>query len=519
MRLLKLTFVETKDIPDGVIRSYEADFKQRHVDEFVSATDTGHRLTAAKLARVTSDFLTPSTDRRISSSIEGGWDSNRLMFAMVVEVASEDRYNTYEYIVGFTDHAGYSTLSGKNVKFAEDMKMYFNSITRVHLCESEYRDNRVWQPRIQAHDQILHRSALGDKTASRRAATLRPTDLFTRAGSETGFGSLIRKHRDSGVTVRNTTGGFVTPLKANDRQNNCPVLHLGRSISSYIKSASDPSGTYIGDYDQDEVVKKAGDLVDENILEEDPYLEEIKKDHNILRSGYITYGELLDDNPDFDESRVPFAPLKTRKNWRASENYASWNSDSTETIAATIIAHSIPVFMLQAMYSKVDNLIINTRARIGEDKVIAAFPTPFVEGMTVKSNLTYFESQIEDVLLPCVTKNGLFDIEAKIKANIDGEMEIWISVDDDEEKYFIFPAFADSMLSPTLVDDVQSVDKLSNSIVRLSEGLTAKKADDSPNHTRSPGIVLNADRPLSVEREESRRRDSRRDRDDEDRGW
>lgn len=497
MRLLKLSVVETNGAMQGVIRPFDTDFTQSDIDRVINLTDDGRSVSAERLANAISasdGMIVPSIDFKMDSKIDGGWGERRLMFAMVVEINTSRTSSHYEYIVGYTDHADYSQLSGR-AKFDPEMKLFFNSITRVHMSAATYRGgSQIWQPSIKAHDQILNRSAINGerRRTDLTPVTLRPMDLFNRKGSESAFGSHLRS---SGSIGTNTTGSFSSQLRASTRENNDPSRFLSRALTAHSRATSARGSSDLDREDDDLVMASASDLAPENCLDVDPYLEELRRVSGIMDSGYITFGELMELNPEFDEDEsLPFTPYEMRKSSIDLSGASSWNSDSPECLAATIIAQSLPVVMINAMYSKVDNLILNTRARMGEPRVLAGRCTPFVPGLEATSTLEYFESTVETVILQAISHGGMMDIDCTINGNIDQDIEIWISLDGGPEQYFPFFSAADSLVAPTLSNSIQTVDLLSDEIVKLAEGVRVARDDRSPSHVDiNRGISLSTD--------------------------
>lgn len=510
MRLLKLSMVETDGAMDGVIRTFDTDFKQSDIDRVVSLTDDGRNITADRLAQAISAgdrMIVPTSDYKIASKIDNGWDEKRIMFAMVVEVLVSRNSSQYEYIVGYTDKSDYSNISGR-AKFDPDMKLYFNSITRVHMTGGVYRGgSTIWQPSIKAHDQILNRSAINGNRRRTEAtpASLRPTDLFNRKGSESAFGSHLRA---SGSVGQNTTGSMSSQLRASTRENNDPARFLTRALTAYSRASSSNGLGDMGRDDDDTLMASASDAAPENILDVDPYLEELRRDTGILESGYITFGELMEMNPDFDEDeQLPFTPFDVRKNTINLTDATPWNADTPEGIAAYMISTSLPALMIHAMYSKVDNLMLNTRARMGEPQVLCGRPTPFIPNLDASSSIDWFESSIEHGLLRQLTCNGMFDIDATIDANIDQDIEIWISIDGGPEQYFAFAAHADSLVAPTMTDNIATVDLLADEIVKLASKVTTARDDSHPSHvSENRGIDLSGDMSSAREDRDRRRR-------------
>jgi len=242
----------------------------------------------------------------------------------------------------------------------------------------------------------------------------------------------------------------------------------------------------------------------------------MRRDTGILDSGYVTFGELMDMNPDFDEdTQLPFTPFNVRKDTINLQDATPWNADTPEGIAAYLISISLPAVMIHSMYSKVDNLILNTRARMGEPRVLAGRCTPFIPGLDATSSIDYFESTLEHGLLRQLSHNGMMDIDCTIDANIDQDIEIWISIDGGPEEYFAFAAHCDSLVAPTLTDNIETVDLLADDIVKLASKVVEARDNRHPSHVNeNRGIDLSDN--VSSAREDRDRR-SRRDTSREDR--
>jgi hypothetical protein len=513
MELVKLVFVETAGTDLPVIRPYETSLKKDDLDSFARATNDGKNLSSISLAKVTSPLLAPSSRRKHKSHIANGWDTNRIMFGMVVKVMNRDGASTYEYIVGYTDNSEHGR-KGTNATFDSEMKMFFNNITRVHMTESIHRGDRIWQPKIQAHDQILLRSGLtgtdrGTTRGEDRPVTLRPTDLFKRGGADVAFGSFMR---DNDSNINNTVGSFSSPIRASNISNNSPTNYMSRNLNAWMQASNSPNESYMGDQNDEDQIQATQERLRENQPEIDPYLERIKRNTNILREGCITFGELMELNPDFDEdSQLMFVPLDNRKRGGFINN-SSWGEDTNEAMAATIIANSLPGILINSMYSSVHGLVLNSRARFGEHKVVCSDITPFAQGMRITANWPYFESQVEHVLMEEVSCGGTFEFEAHIDANIDQYINIRIRIDGGEEASFPFPSFASSLLAPTQDIDFRSLDRMSKGVIDLAAGLSNIRMSKTGTGGDSNNLITGSESRISLSREDKAPRDRSNDR-------
>ena len=513
MELVKMTMVQMRGMLDQIAVPHSLDLRGHNVEEFARATDQGANVSALRLARSAAGLFVPDTtrSRKIETFAPNGWETDRIAFAMVVAVNNRERSKTYKYIVGTTD-LDMSSGSDTRVKFDRRMKLYFNSITTIHMNESVHRGNRVWVPKIKSHDQILSRASLtgfdqeGRMGFKERPVSLRPTDLFRRQTGQTHFA----KHFEREGAVTNMCGAFTAPLKASNRVNNSTSNYLSRTLSAYMASAADPELAHHYDENKSDTLNHAHDRVEENDLELDPWMEEMKQSYRILDDGFITWGQLEKMNPDFDFDRIIFGKYGNRSRGNSLANQSGWKGTDNETVAARIIAQSLPGIMINSMYSEVEGLVLKSNVRMGEDSVHIAQAWPYVDGISTRAQWPYFEGSCRDVLLHEATCGGRFEIDAHIDANIDGLIKIKIRVDGGPESYHEWPCCMDASLAPTLETDSKAFDRLAKGIVGLASELSARRMDDNPGHSDTPSLSTSASR-VRNDRDE-RRDDDRRDR-------
>lgn len=518
MEIVRITFVETPEYLDQGIRSYETDLKAGMVEDALERSDRGRNLSPVGLSKIATSLVRP-TGRFIKSTIDNGWGCKRIRFAMLVSIQERSYSKEYAYITGHTDHADHSILTN-DVKFDDDMRLYFNSVTRVNVLESEYRGKSVWQPNVTSHDQVLNRSVFSDQSSTKDKVLMRPNDLYRRRGQSTDMkttmGGRSGGYQSHFTETTNLVGAFTGQLSANTRSNNSPSSYLSRSVSAYVRAAQQNSEIDYGRFDgdsHDDVLNDAVDRVDENLLDTDPVFDRMKSDTNIMRQGYITFGELLAMSPDFDERRqLGFKPLARSRRERRDEA-SSMRGDNVESIAANILAQSLPTVMLFSMYSLVENMVINTRARPGEDMVIVPIAMPYMDGFSTASTLDYFIDQMEMTVIPDMTQSGRMDINAKVTADIDGDIEIWIRVDGGPEEYFCYPAFADNLMSPVLSNDSGALERVSSDVLSIAEGFFQGRSSSTPRHLEQAPYREDRDEPSPQRHSRSNSRFDRNNKD------
>lgn len=496
MEVLKLTFIETSQFNDQSIRSYDTDLKKGMLDDALAKISEKHTFSTNTIGTVAANLIRPSGNSGVSN-IDGGWGVQRLRFAMVVSTADRNYHKAYNYITGYTDSNDYTISQDGQVLFNPSMRLYFNSISRVSLLLTDDRGTEVYRPKLESHDQILNRNSVN----VRDVTAMRPSDVFRRRGldmEDTTLGGLSGTYSE----VRNRVGGFPGTLSLSTRQNNSPTAYLHRTIDTYSKvQATRDQHDYGTGYDHatdshGEVLLESVDRLSENIISEDPWVDAtLKSDTNYLRQGYITYRELLRTNPDLDEDTTVGL---NQLNQSRSDEYAhamSNRGDTMEAIAVGILAGSIPSLMLTAMYSRVEDLIIDTFAQYENEQVIPGIAYPFVDGLDTRNTDDAFIDSIVQTVIRDISRNHSFAVEVCLTCDIDGVMEGEISIDGGDPEYFCVPVFSDALNSNVLSDSFERLDRISNDVLTISETFHQDRVrrSDTNVSTNSKGLVSHRD--------------------------
>ncbi len=503
MKLIKLALMETPGIEDCICRQYDSDYRGSMIDDVLSATRNGTNINPRTVAEVASRIISPIGDH-FDVKIDGGWRNERFKVSMLVELDTQRYSSEYAYIVGYTDGGIRDRTTRRShstdVILDPDTRIYINNVTRVSFRRQSHGSSEVYLPSLIGSNQLLRRDAIADSRHGNRPALTRPTDLFRLKDSEVnGSVALDALRNHSGARVDNLVGRFVSNVTFSDINNALSSAHLYKSLKAVISSDSDPSNRSLNGVDLSDRLTGAVDRLDEARLEEDPFFNHMRNDSDIIRSGYVTYSELLDASPDWldDDTIIIQAHPDDVSRFRDTQR---WSGSAPSQIAAQIIANGLPSIMMNAMYSYVDSLIINTSARLGESRVECLMPGPFVKGLDPMSTIDYFEEAVDKILVKDATNNGLFDIFARINADMDGEIKIDISIDHGEMETFIYPTWASGLLSPVMASDSRVLERLSNSITDLANEVASAKNQEARRIVTEPGLTSDPIRSTESDR-------------------
>ena len=498
MKIIKLTLIESPGFNDGMIKSYDTNLRSGMIEDALARTEGGRRMDSRALSGIAAGMVRPGASGH-RSHIENGWQEKRMRYALLVQTQDRQSRIEYKYITGYTDGSDFSVGRDGRVSLNPNTRFYFNSISTVDMFESatHSRGNR-YVPRLSSHDQVLSRDTLGREDDKR---LLRPVDLFRKREVSDGILERFGDGDHHYSRINNTIGRFSSKTTLSTRANNSPSSYLSRSLRSYVGEHENQTGadgyqdSFGSEYDHTEMLMGVTSRLRENAVGEDPFFDTLRDAWGDIESrGYMTYGELLDTDPEFDEdTMVGLQPSKRGEDYRYIDT-DDINANTPEAIAANILAQSIPAVMLNAMYSKVNNLIINSAARMGEERVIPSSAYPFVDGLDVISTDGYFIDQIEYTVLPDVTCGGSFDVEALVNCDIDGVTDILISVDGGPEHHYVVPVFADGLLTPVMTLGEDHLDRISEDIISISEAFYLERDRNNPRE---------------IDERDARRRDSK----------
>lgn len=519
MNIIKFVMFETNGAIDMPSRPYEVDLRDgvngiiNDLDHF---TQGGTTINGATIARLSSGILVPSTRAR-DTKIDGGWRERRIIFAMVVETETLDRYRDIRYISGYTDRSDYAIDSHGNVLFPEDMRLYFNSVTKITMTEIASRSTggRSIKPTVRDNNLLLRKDSIrSDKydadqrpgrNSIRNPLLLRPQDILRRKSSVNVLSSLLGDN--SANRSINGVGQFVRPTILSRRKNNNSAEYLATTIGKYVEARSmgedDASNSGFIDQGQDnDYLSQASIIASEDIMSNDVLYDKINRASSMFDLGYVEWGELKRMAPDFDEHRdLPFTTWKARekaanRRYRDSspdgrsytsgmvnyENSASFYDTSVESMCSLMIAQAIPQILIDSMYSGIEGLTLTSHPQRGEPTVHMSMAFPFVNGIPVEYGFNYLKSQMANVVLPNVTKNGSISIEAIVNASIDQDIEVWISVDGGPEEYRAYPVWAESLIPPLVTDDVSDLESISSNVAGLLEDFAVVMESKSNRH-------------------------------------
>lgn len=480
MRLTKLELIEVGDLEEQYRRPFEF-----NTDGDILQKIEG--LVRSNAGRLSSDlFISTASDAlRLSSDVEevgiGGrsgrraWKENRYRFIAHVDLENYnrgDRVATRAIVIGYTDRADLS----HNDTVADDLEMYVNSIAIVRDVERRDKRGRVYtQTKLVDSQQAL----LGDLDfdAGNVEYMMRPFDLF----------NTVDSHRDTGRSDDSIDFRclFQYGVELTDRNTNSSNRYLSRVVQADRQGAMNME-TYSNDIlDQSREVE-AADILRPQRVDSNLFLKALAS-----RTGY-------GDNNFFEyRDLVPFTDRRNLKDldavtyvWPMARNRFSfeseeWHGASPETMAAMQVCHAVPIIMLNCLFSAVEFTVSNRHGYDNRVEFIlndmASYVGPDFNDRRV---LDLFENRIVEEVFNPISLNGYMDVEIKVSSEVGGMTRIELEIDDGPMVPYVFPSFADAMISPVITRDKNLLDDNADSYIELR-----KTVDDAIDDLTGEGVI------------------------------
>jgi hypothetical protein len=472
MRLTKLTLIEVADLEEQYRHPFEFNVGGDVLQSIESLVRSNHGNLSPDL------FIgTASEALRLSSEAEEvgiagrtgrrAWRENRYRFIAEVEIEGFARHRnsaTRAFVVGYTDRVD---LSHENT-VAPDLEMYVNSVVLIRDIEKKDRRGRTY---ISSKVLDSQQTMLGDIDITGRSGgseyLMRPYDLFNTVDTHKETG----RHDDS-IDLRNT---FQYGVEMNRRDSNDSNRYLAQVVAADRQGLGNLR-TYSNDIMDMSRESEAADILRPQRVDSNLFLKAIASRSNYAEDNFFEYRDLVPFTDrrslqDLDEV-TKIAPIAHNIFSFESE---VWYGASPETMAAAQVCHAIPIIMLGCLFSFVQFRINNLRTYDREPQFILEDSASYIgEDFDDISVIDTFKGRVIREVFNVISNNGYFDVDLSVSSEEGGFTRVEISIDDNPTVPYVFPSFADAMLTPVVTRNKSLIDDNAERYVDLR-----KKVDEA----------------------------------------
>lgn len=475
MLIRRVLFTETGTYNDMWASSYGTHVKSDTLARLQHATQLGENLTVPAMAVVGSEILRPSATVESSVGIVNGWGETKFRFMMEIEHMTSNGNVLVDILSGYTDYTG---ISQQTNNMDPRMMLFINSVTSVTLMKRIGANGQPTQHlHIRESNQVMPGYFSGN--GAQNQFYLAPQDVFDGIGLMTAMGGLADARGLRTVDSRNVA---MDAPRLSSRGNNHTGSYLSRVMSGY-RTALDSANTH--DSNMSTVLKAAkSTVVDRNPYEVASLGALLNATDMQHRSG-VTWGELLRFRPDLesvthvsfnrgavirDPNRDPIATRGDSEHWDVANN---------ETVAARMVAHTVPTLMTDAKFTKVSFTMTN-------DTINPANGTPYsvivhdVAGFSsilsfdenyMRNSLRTFSNRIATELMPGITFGNQMLANIDVTCDTLGDTRINVSLNGGPHVPYTNPQWCDALTAPTVTLDSNKRNVMARDIQSLMENI------------------------------------------------
>ncbi|MDD2879638.1 MAG: hypothetical protein PHQ58_04310 [Rhodoferax sp.] len=473
MRIARFIVQETGTYNTQYRRPFEAEMNADDRNLILETIDRAKSITPLTMAGVANAIITPPATPESQIMIPNGWSTRRLRFFL--EVVTEDRtglMQTSEYIVGYTDHCG--AINGYL-----DPKMVF-FINAVNITRTQTRETplgtQVHHNLIDASHVLVNNDYQGIYHQN-QIYTMRPEDVYDHID-----------HRELAMGLDGFAMDGRTKLTGNatksQRVNGIASAYMADLLNSYLQVSRD--GTQA---DQRTMLQNARMTVESATVSSDPFMSFIRGKYGMTGGDHFTYRDLVDLDPGVEQIKY-VAPVDQMQ--RGMMHYtgqtADWGSSDLTTQAATVLAQSVPGYLLQFGINKIRlfstnmDLGMNVTTRIGDAK-------SFNSGEDLSRNIQAFLFRLENELLKNISMSNGISFSLELVCDLLGETWITLGLNGEPPTCYVTPSFCDALMAPVVTSNYMVLNAMANDFDTLMQDVVDRDSTIRYNSAARAGVL------------------------------
>jgi hypothetical protein len=430
-RIVQFILQQTGTYEDQFMRPYQTNMNHDTYEKIIEHVETSSHITAAGIASVSNNFIKPSATPEYQVNITNGWGLKRLRYFLNIELKDQYGTTTNEYVVGYTDHYGLST----SLHLDPDMVFYINAINQTRSMTHVTPMGAQTQHSVIDSSHVISDNNYQGINSNIRKFGLRPEDVFT---------SMDKLDIQAGFDIHDTfmhTPGIITPMGIKSKRDNAVApIYIANMLDSYVQSRKDDG--VIDDVNR--FRKNASSVVASEDIRNDFFMSFIKARSINNRSTSFTYADLMALDPNVVNVTVPHIVNDSGLHQRGQTS--GWGGSDYTTLFATILAQSIPSYMLQYGINKIH--IASTNSDFSGKMTTLAENVRTFNTVSMVSATQSFIFKLETELMKGVTYNGQMTYSVNMVCDLLGEIWIQLSLNGEPPIDFVYPSFCDSLLAP-----------------------------------------------------------------------
>lgn len=471
-----LKLIQVEGYPIQVLRPNKTTMSDQVIHEVGNLVDNFNgKIPANAIAQTTSKFMLPSSRpetanihgraQTLNVSIPNGWADRRFVFIMLVKTVVQNQ-ETMEMISGYTDRHDTVRISAHEEHIAPDTVFYINSISIL----SSRTISGINVPVIRDSYSVMGGGVGAGAYNNLAAYKMTPMNLI-HSSDISGIDGLSDVPNMGGVIKASDYRNVNDYPTLTHRSYNSPTAMVSKVIESY--TAKSRLATHSGIYDHQSVLDQARGAVADPSSWNSQFLTALSNVRGISSSTF-DYRWLMDVDPFIDEKTTT-----SNISYRSTSDTLPWEAPTREALMAVVVSNMVTTLMTNYSLSVIEFSSTNMNSGFrGGMNTFGLQPITqvthllgFVNDISYRNMLDPMGETITEELAPILSSNGEIAYEVHVISDIGTDMTIEISFEGQQPELFIFPSFADSMISPLLTtntnlyrDNAHDIGTMLNSI-------------------------------------------------------
>lgn len=470
-RILRMIVQETGTYGTQYRRPFETNLTGIGQNQLLESIAGVSSISAVAMASLPSQFITPSATPESEVNITNGWANKRLRFFLEIQYESHVGTFINEYVVGYTDHPGLSFggyLDPQMVFFINAINTTRSTIVQTHM------GNQIHHNLIDASHVLIDNTYPGAFAhSSNKIHALRPEDIYIKMESNALFND------DDNTQYQNidTRGSITTQAVKSKRSNNIVPIYTANILDAYLQSSRQE-----GHVSNDVLRENATALVKSNTVSSDPFMSFISQRNHLSQTNTFTLGDLqaLDSNINNIINVVP-TTASYSSNLHSAGQTASWGSSDYSTLCATMIAQSVPSYMLQQGINKIHFTSTNLDFG-GNTTTIVNTAKSFNEGYGLGEQIQAFKFRLENELMRSISHNNQTGFQLEVLCDLLGETWVKVSINGESLVDYVCPSFCDALMTPVVTRNESVVSAIAHDF----DNIMTTMGDFGNNNHSSP---------------------------------
>lgn len=402
------------------------------------------------ISEACNNFIMPSDrvetyqGQTMAVAMPNGWGDNRFTFIMIVETTA-DNLITRELIAGYTDCRDVAIKGYSDILISPNTVFYVNTVTKL----SQRSVNGIVIPTVAGSYSVIGSGFSVDAYNGASTWRMTPQNLIqsAKASNVVGMSTLPADGHQPiiGSDYRKVQHAAVLT----NRTNNSPTNVFSKIIENMATTINADAMTGMVDPVKAQASVQAA-VADPSIL------------NSIFMGALYNYfnARVAHFDYNFLQKICPYLDQITQVDdtgYETTQYQGQWDKPTIESIMAVVVSNVVTSFMTTSSLTAIEFTITNMLP-ISPMGGLNSFATQTtitdIRGYSQMINLAQFipayQQRLTDELGPIVSRSNNVGFTLYVRADMGIDIFMRLKYDNGIEEAFVFPMFADSIISPML---------------------------------------------------------------------